>query len=188
MSIFRSSAIVLVSMIVLSLPALAQTAPPKSVLINTSAFFDEKAGITRLTAAEKQINTEFAATLKKLQDDSARLSAILSELQNTAVTAANQTTLQTKKEEGERLQRTIEYNKANLEADVNKRRETLLGPIRQDIGNAITEFGKKNGYSVIFDTSKLAEAGALLFVAESTDATKDFIAFYNSRTAAVPVR
>ncbi len=188
MSKLRSSIVLLVSLIVLSVPALAQTAPLKSGLINTPAFYDEKAGITRLTAAEKQINTEFAAAIKKLQDDSAKLAAISSELQTTTVTAANQAALQAKKEEGERLQRTIEYNKANLEADVNKRRETLLGPIRLDIGNAITEYGKKNGYGVIFDTSKLAEAGALLFVGENTDTTKDFIAFYNARTAAVPVR
>ena len=159
---------------------------PKSVLINTSAFYDEKAGITKLVSAEKQVESEFAKDIKELQEGTARLATIAAELEK-PVTAANRAAMQARREEGEALQRTLGYKKADIEAAINKRRETLIGPISFDIGKAISEFGKKNGYSAIFDSSKLADAGALLFVGDGTDITKEFIAFYNARAASVPI-
>ena len=57
-------------------------------------------------------------------------------------------------------------------------------PISKEIGKAIDEFAKKNGYSVIMDTSKLADA--MLFYAEAADSTKDFVTFFNARTPAAP--
>ena len=179
---------VFIVVVSVSYSAFAQAAPPKSVLLNTAAFYDEKAGIAKLVAAEKKLNADFATEIKALQDDNAKLAAIASELEKQPVTAANQAAMLAKKEEGERLQRILPYNKANLEAKINKARETLIGPISFDIGKAISEFGKKNGYGAIFDASKLGESGALLFVGDSTDVTKDFIAFYNARSAAVPVK
>lgn len=160
----------------------------KSVLINTSAFYDEKAGITKLLAAEKQIDGEFAKDIKELEDGNARLAAIAAELQKTTVTEANQAALMAKKSEGESLQRSLEYKKTDIEAKINLKRKELIEPITFDIGKAIAEFGKKNNYGAIFDSSKLAEAGALLFVGDSTDITKEFIAFFNAKAAAVPVK
>lgn len=168
--------------------AFSQVAPPKSVLINTAAFYDEKAGIAKLVSAEKQIDAEFAKDIKELQDGNARLTTIAEELQKTAVTAANQAAMQLKKEEAESLQRRLALKKADVEVLINRKREALIAPINFDIGKAISEFGKKNGYGAIFDSSKLAEAGALLFIGDNTDITKEFIAFYNARAAAVPVK
>ncbi|HVF48145.1 MAG TPA: OmpH family outer membrane protein [Pyrinomonadaceae bacterium] len=184
----RYSGSIFVIVVSLSYAVVAQTAPPKSVLLNTAAFYDEKAGISKLVRAEKQINTEFAKDIKALQDDNAKLASIASELEKQPVTSANQAAVLARKEEGERLQRKLPYDKADLEAKINKRRATLIGPITFDIGKAISEFGRKNGYGAIFDASKLAESGALLFVGDSTDVTKDFIAFYNARVASVPIK
>ncbi len=175
-----------VCVVCLAAAAFSQTTLPKSVLINTSAFYDEKAGITKLVSAEKQIESEFAKDIKFLQDGNAKLASIVAELEQ-PVTAVNRATMQAKKEEGEALQRTLGYKKADVEAAIKKRRETLVGPISFDIGKAISEFGKKNGYGSIFDAGKLADAGALLFVGDGTDITKEFIAFYNARAASVPV-
>ncbi len=58
-----------------------------------------------------------------------------------------------------------------------------MGPVRQDIGNALQEFAKKNGYMMILDASKLDGAGLLLAFDEKYDITKDFITFYNARPA-----
>ena len=170
--------------VVFSITALAQTAPVKIVLINTASFYDEKAGITKLVNAEKQLNTEFTAQIKALQDDNTKLQAIATELQNMQKLPVAPTAYAEKQEEGERLQRQIGYKKTDLEAAINKRRQALMGPISDDIGKALDEFAKKNGYGVIFDASKLVDAGSLLFLAESADITKDFVAFYNARTVA----
>lgn len=163
-------------------------AAPKSGLINTAAFYDEKAGIVKLMSAEKQVDAEFAKDIKDLRDGTARLQILVSELEKTQVTAANQAALMAKKSDAESLQRTLEFNKKNIEAKMNKRRQDLITPITFDIGKAISEFGKKNNYGSIYDASKLAETGVLLFVGDSSDITKEFIAFYNARAAAVPVK
>lgn len=123
-----------------------------------------------------------------MQDGTAKLVVIATELQKTVVTAANQAALQAKKEEGEALERSLTRKKVDVEADINRRREIVIGPITFDIGKAIAEYGKKNNYGAIFDASKLAETGVLLFVGDSTDITKDFIAFYNAKATAVPVK
>lgn len=187
---FKFSRLVSIIMVTtaLSSAAFAQAAPPRSVLINTAAFYDDKGGIARLVAAEKQIDTEFAKDIKELRDGSEALAKIAEELQKTTVTEANQAALLAKKAEGESLQRRLELKKADLEALINRKREILIGPITFDIGKAISEFGKKNGYAAIYDASKLAENGVLLFVGDGADITKEFIAYFNAKAAAVPVK
>ena len=186
----RYCVFVLLFVVSLSYSALAQ-AVPKSVLINTSTFFDEKTGITRLVAAQKQLETEFSGRIKALQADTDKVRAIATELQNyqkQTLTPAIQSAMAAKQDEGQNLQRRIEFNKTELEADMNKRREALVGPITFDVGKAIGEFGKKNGYGAIYDATKLSESGALLYVGDGSEITKDFIAFYKARSAAVPVK
>lgn len=170
----------------LSLFAFAQvpTAPAKIALIDTDAFFDEKAGITKLVTATKQLNTEFAVQIKALEDGGARLQVIAKELETLPrQTQAQQNALATKQEEGERLQRELNYKKTELETAINKRRAVLIGPINQDIVKGIDEFAKKNGYGAIFDIGKMFESGALLYFAETVNVTKEFVAFYNTRPA-----
>ncbi len=173
-----------------SISVFAQTPPPKSVLINTAAFYDEKAGITKLVKAAKDLDAEFALEIKALRDNNARIQAIAKEIQDLQKqpdTPATQSAIAAKQEQGSSLQRKIEYDKTGLEAKINRARDAKIGPITFDIGKAIAEFGKKNGYGAIFDASKLEESGVLLFAAESTDITKEFIAFYNARAASAPI-
>ncbi len=169
-----------------SISALAQTAAVKIVLINTDGFYDEKIGITKLVTANKQLESEFAVRIKELADGNVKLQAIAKELENMQKLPAaqfNQVTFNTKRDEGERLQRELTYKKTDLESAIAKRREVLIAPISRDIGKGIDEFAKKNSYGAIFDVSKLAEGGILLFLAENADVTKEFIAFYNVRPA-----
>ncbi|CAN5410619.1 hypothetical protein BH10ACI2_BH10ACI2_24180 [soil metagenome] len=174
----------------LSVSALAQSAPGKFVLINTAGFYDEKAGITKLVAAEKTLDLEFANQIKALQADSDKVQAIAVELQRMQTlqpTEANRAAMTTKQEEGERLQRQIDYKKPDLESVIAKRRDVLVRPIMEDVGKAIDEFGKKNAYGAIFDVSKMAESGALIYLADATNVTKEFVLFYNARAASVPI-
>lgn len=159
-------------------------APIKMAFIETDAFYDEKLGITRLITASKQLNTEFATQIKALEDGSIRLQAISKEIQTLqGQNPINQAAIANKQEEGERLQRELTYKKTELETAIGKRRAVLIAPISQEIGKGIDEFAKKNGYGVILDIGKLADAGALLFVAETGNVTKEFITFFNARPA-----
>jgi len=183
-----SASVSLLFLLLVSAFGQVPVAAPKIVLINTDAFYDEKTGITKLIAANKKLDLEFAARLKALQDGNTRLQAIAKELDvQRGLPAAqfNQTAFNTKTEEGEALQRKLNFDKTDLESDVNRRRQVLVGPVSEDIGKGITEFSKRNGYGAVFDISKLAESGVLLFLADAANVTKEFIAFYNARPSTV---
>ena len=174
--------------VLFSISAFAQMQGVKIALINSEAFFDEKAGITKLVTANKQLEAEFAVRVKELQDGNARLGTIAKELENMQKLPPaqfNQVAYNAKRDEGENLQRTLTYKKSDVESAIASRRTILVSPVSQEIGKGIDEFAKKNGYGAIFDVSKLADAGILLFLAESGDVTKGFIAFYNTRPAPV---
>lgn len=185
MTKFRFVTFTFLFSIVFSLSVAAQTSPsPKVGYINSDAFYDDKVGITKLIAANKQLTADFAARVKELEDGSARLQGISKELENMQKLPQaqfNETAYIAKKEDGERLQRELNYKKTGLEDDVKKRRAQLLSPINADIGKGIDEFAKKNGYGVIFDMAKFIEAGMVLYFGEAADASKDFIAFFNAR-------
>ena len=174
--------------VLFSISAFAQMPGVKIALINSESFFDDKVGITKLVSANKQLEAEFAVRVKELQDGNTRLKAIakqLDDMQKLPAAQFNQTFYTAKQEESERLQRELSYKKTDVESALASRRAILVTPVSQDIGRGIDEFGKKNGYGAIFDVAKLADAGALLFLAESGDATKEFIIFYNTRPATV---
>ena len=61
-----------------AISALAQVpaAPPKIAFINTEAFYDDKAGITKLVTATKQLDAEFATQIKALEDGNTKLKAL----------------------------------------------------------------------------------------------------------------
>ncbi|HLA94515.1 MAG TPA: OmpH family outer membrane protein, partial [Pyrinomonadaceae bacterium] len=111
------------------------------------------------------------------------ISAEMQNMQKLPPAQFNQVAYTAKQDEGEQLQRKLGYDKTDLEGAIAKRRKVLISPISQDIGKAIDEFGKKNGYAAVFDVSKMGDSGALLFLAESADVTKEFITFYNARPA-----
>lgn len=188
MTKFRFAAFVFLIAIVFSVSTFAQpAAAAKIAFINSEAFYDEKAGVTKLVNALKQLEREFAPKNQELTGLNTRLGTIATELQNMQKLPAaqfNQVAFNTKREEGESVKREFEYKKTVAENDVAKRRGSLIGPISQEIGKAIDEYAKKNGYSVILDPSKLSEA--MLHYAEGADSTKDFITFFNAKPQATP--
>lgn len=155
--------------------------------INTSAFGgDDKGlnGVTKYVAVLKQLDTEFKPTISTLQALDVKIKAIAEELQkmqaNTAV-PVNQQTVLAKQEEGQRLQRELEFKQKDAEASVQARRNTLLGPIMNELDKGIQEFAKQKGYTVVLDIAALANANAILVLDPSADITKEFIAYYNTR-------
>ncbi len=182
--VFRS---VLVAVFVSGLAAAgySQAVAAKVGLINTAAFYDEKSGIATLIAAEKLINLDFAEEIKEMQVGNAKLAAIAGELQKEPGTEGNDATLQAKKSEGKSLQHSLEVSKTNLDVKMDQRRKAL---ITFEIGKAVAEFSKKNNYAAIFDATKVADSCIFINLANVTDVTKEFIAFYNAKTTALPVK
>ena len=153
----------------------------KIAFINTEAFGDEKAGITRYVAAMKSLEREFQPRQTDLTNMQARIRTIADEITKTQA-VADPKTIQAKQDEGERLQRDLKYKKEQADADFAKRYQEVVGPISQDIGKALDAFATQRGITMILDISKLIPA--ILTVNPAMDVTATFISEYNGRNPA----
>ncbi|PYS46123.1 MAG: hypothetical protein DMF68_20130 [Acidobacteria bacterium] len=152
----------------------------KIAFIDTSAFDDEKEGIVRYVNAMKTLEREFKPRQDELQGMQTRIKAIADDITklNSGSSVVDPKTIQAKNDEGERLQRDLKYKQEQAQADYQKRSQEVLGPISQDIGNALNQFATAHGITMILDISKLAPA--ILTLNQNMDVTKAFITEYNS--------
>ena len=109
--------------VLFSIPAIAQpTAPAKIVLINSFAFGDEKAGVTKYTDAVKRINAEFAPVQKELETMNTKLNTLAKEIQMirdqsaSGIVPMDQKAAQAKVDEAEKLQRDIKFKSEDAKA------------------------------------------------------------------------
>lgn len=181
---------------ILSVSVFAQTSPAqpasgKIAVINTYLFGDEKAGITKYISAVNALNTEFKPLDTELQTLVARYQTLSKEIQtlrdqataNNGKVPIDEKAAQAKVDEAEKLERDIKFKQEDAKAKFEKRQQTVLGPIMQDIYKAVQEFSKQKGYMMILDIGKMADADIVMALDEKADVTKDFITFYNARPA-----
>ncbi len=204
MKTFRSIAAAFIFAAILAVSGFAQTANPaaagKVAVINTQAFDTDKGGIAKYVGAMNTLEGELKGDITALQTISTKLQSLQTELEDLQKRAAEtnpkvpvdpvklRATAQTKYEEFQTLQTEFKRKQEDYKAKAERRELAIMGPIRQDIGNALQEFAKKNGYMMILDAAKLDSAGLLLAFDDKYDATKDFIAFYNTRPTTTAVK
>lgn len=163
--------------------------PGKIGWIVTAAFGNDKEGITKYVNASKALETEMQPRVNELRTMQTRLQTIaddIKKMQSNPAVPVNPTALAAKQEEGEKLQRDIEYKQKDAQAAYQKRREDVLGPITTQIFQALQEYAKAKGYSVIIDASTLGNPEApspILVLEPSANITKDFVVWYNARPA-----
>jgi Skp family chaperone for outer membrane proteins len=163
------------------------TAPPTKIgIANSSAFMDEKTGIVRLINSVKALNTEFGPLTTELQGMSKRLDTLAKEVESLRTQTTNgvpvdEKALQAKYDEAEKLQRDLKFKQEDAQRRFEKRRQTLVGPVMDDVGKALNEFAKQNHYTLIFDIAK-DDVGLLVAVGDDkVNVTKDFITYYNAK-------
>jgi Skp family chaperone for outer membrane proteins len=144
-------------------------------------------GITKYKNALKALNKEFEPAVAKLNTKITRYQALGKEIQdankaNPAVPVAP-ANLQAKVDELQNLEIQIKREQEDLKVQQGKRQQAIVGPIMNDILEALNDYAKKNGYAVILDGSKLVEQNILLGFDEKYDVTDDFVKFYNARPA-----
>lgn len=173
-------------------PATPQTQTPavnngpvpdtKIAFIDTSAFGEEKGGITRYVNAMKSLEREFQPRQTELNNIQARLKAIADEISKlSGNTVVDPKTIQAKQDEGEKLQRDLKYKKEQADADFAKRYKEVIDPISEDIAKALNQFATARGLTMIVDISKLAPA--VLTASPAMDVTQAFIAEFNAKPA-----
>jgi Skp family chaperone for outer membrane proteins len=150
----------------------------KIAFINTEAFGDEKVGITRYINAIKSLEKEFKPRQDELVQMNTRLKTLADEIQKLgAANVVDPKTVQAKQDEAEQLQRDMKRKKEDADAAFQKRYETVVSPISQDIGKSLTDFANTRGITMILDISKLMPA--VLTVNPAMDVTEAFIVEYN---------
>jgi Skp family chaperone for outer membrane proteins len=165
-----------------TVPIQSAAAPGRIYIINPSMFADEKAGITKFVAGLTLLNKEFLPAQQELQTMADKIQKLATEIKTLQQqTNPDQTLLRNKAEEYDRLQREFKFKQDDAKDRYDKREAAVMGPIRIDIGKAMQEFAKKNGYWMIMDALKMDEAGVILTIDEGADVSKPFIAFYNAR-------
>lgn len=192
MKTFRLIALSFMFAAVFAVSAFAQAAAPtgRVGLINTYAFGDEKAGITKFRTALASVDGEFKPDNDKLRASAQRYETLRKELegfQNTLKTGGkvpiSDAAIQTKVDDLGKLEREIKFQQEDAKTRYERRYQTVVGPIYSDIMKAMQEFAKQKGYAVILDGAKLEESGVLMAFDEKYNVTTEFIQFYNARPA-----
>lgn len=154
--------------------------PSRIALVDTEQFADEKKGIVRYVDAVKQVQAQFAAQNQELINLQNRINGLVEELRRLR-TAANpdQRAIQTKQEEGTRLQQDWTTKKQRFDEDYSKRYRELTAPISEQIGKALDQYARERGITMTLDLSKLMPA--MLTALPAVDITDAFVADFNRK-------
>lgn len=115
-----------------------------------------------LAAYQKELVAKGEEMAKKFEAD---LKVFYEEVQSGSLTPVKQ---QEQEQILQKAQQTLVAYEQEVIQKVQVRRQELLKPIIEKAGNAIKEFGKENGYKMIFDSSI---PNAMLFVDTASDVT-----------------
>jgi Skp family chaperone for outer membrane proteins len=152
----------------------------KIAIVDTTVFGDEKVGIKRYLNAVTTVQKAFESKNAELRNLQSQIKAIADDINRlSGASVVSPETIRAKQGEGERLQRELKYKKEQADADFEKRYTEVVGPVSNDIGNALIQYAAQNGLTMILDISKLMPA--VLTVNPAMDVTQAFIADYNSK-------
>jgi Skp family chaperone for outer membrane proteins len=152
--------------------------------VNTEAFGDEKAGISRYVAALKSVEREFQPRQEGLLAMQARITSINNEVTKLNADRATAATIQSKMDESQRLQIELKRQSEDAQAAFTKRTDEVMNPIMQDIGRSLEQFATQRNITLLLDISKMAPA--ILSLNPASDLTTAFIAEYNKKNPAPP--
>jgi Skp family chaperone for outer membrane proteins len=165
----------------------ATPASGKIGLVNTYAFGDDKAGITKFRNAMNSLDAEFKSVNDELKTLGTQYTGLAEEIRKlqgtTSAVPVKPETIQAKVDQYQTLETTIKRKQEDAKAKYERRYTEIVGPVFNDIIKALNDFAKQKGYAVILDGAKLEEAQILLGFDDKYDVTKDFITFYNARPA-----
>lgn len=167
-------------------PATAQggaIAEGRFAVIDTDQFADQSQGIKRLVVAYQTLDREFKPRRDEVQQLQTRYEALVKDIDATK-SVSDQKALAAKADQAEQLKTEIERKQQDGQKALEKRAQELLGPVQQDISNALIAFAKQRGISVVFDLSKLGNVVMLVNEKDPINITDAFIADYNQRNPA----
>ena len=149
-------------------------APSSIAVIDSGMFADEKNGITRVSAALKQVEISFVGTNSELEKMTQRFQALRSDIEKKQATLSPAALAQLN-EQAQQLQLEIKRKTEDAQANYQKRIAAVSAPLQAEIGSAIAAYAQAHGILIIIDVNRIP----LVYANDSIDITKDFIAEYN---------
>jgi Skp family chaperone for outer membrane proteins len=149
-------------------------APANIAIIDSSAFSDEKAGITRVMNAMQQIEAKFTPLRAELRSMRERLNTMRADIQKKRAIQDARTTAQ-QSDEADRLEVEIKRKAEDAQTSYQKESLAALDPLQKDIGNALTQYAQSKGITLLIDANRVP----IIYAASSLDITRDFINEYN---------
>jgi len=153
----------------------ASPAPPSGVaIVDSGEFTDSKTGIQRVVAALGQLDVKNQGINKELKDMQTRLQTLRADIQNKRLVQDPKITAQ-QADQADKLELELKRKAEDAQAASNKEMASALGPLQQDIQNALGVYAKAHGIFLVIDAGRVP----LVYADDSIDITKDFIADYN---------
>ena len=147
----------------------------KIAFINTGIFQDQ---IGEFKARVEALNRQFEPRVRELQSKGERVAA----LENTIKTQSGVLTpakLAETNEQLEREKREYQRKQEDLEADGNRAKDQVLGPIREKLSKFVEAYTEKRGITMLIDLANAIQSNTLVWFDPRADVTQDFVAEYN---------
>ena len=150
-------------------------APPSGIaIVDSGEFTDPKTGIQRVVAALGQLDVKNQGINKELKDIQTRLQNLRADIQNKRLVQDPKVTAQ-QTDQADKLELELKRRAEDAQAASDKEMASALGPLQQDIQNALGAYAKAHGILLVIDAGRVP----LVYADDSIDITKDFIADYN---------
>jgi outer membrane protein len=155
----------------------------KLAYINTAAF---STGINELKIKLDAINSEFEPKKKEVQGDEDYLNNLKNKINTQGATVSVQVRNQWAEEAADK-EKILTRKKEDYNTLGQKRLAEITQPIYDKVGKFLETYCQKRGIVMVLEGGAAQQAGILLFAAQATDITDDFIKEYNgANPAAAP--
>lgn len=158
---------------------------PKIAIIDTSAFTDEKEGITKFVNAIRNLQTQFKPQIDELERIERDYQTLAADIEKTAPVAAPEAT-RAKVDRAEQMKKDGQRKAEDLDAAQKRKQTEVLGPLRAEIVKAMQEYARGRGITMLLDAGNLP----IVYMEPGMNITREFIADYNRRagttTASAP--
>ncbi len=163
-----------------SAPTGGMGAEGKLAYINTAAFSN---GIGELKVKLDALNGEFEPKKKEVQGDEDYLNNLKNKIQTQGSTVSVQVRTQWVEEATEK-EKLLTRKKEDYNAMGQKRLAEVTQPIYDKVGKFLESYCQQRGIVMVLEGGAAQQAGILLFAAQATDITDDFIKEYNKANPA----
>jgi outer membrane protein len=145
------------------------------IAVIVTAVFPEK--ILELKAKLDALKVEFEPQYKTFQSLNEQLDKVKTQLQQGK--ALSTAAIAQLNEQGADLEKRIKRMQEDIQGMEAKRGDEVIGPIRDKISEFIDKYAAARGITLVIEGYKAQQDGLLLYAAQATNITEDFINEYN---------